>query len=446
MLWPLQSVGAEEEESRVELVERMVGFIRDHKELYHQFDIGLCLYHADGGHALVQGKVELIPELDEAPPEVTLDYGHTILTRFHLPLEGFQKTFSDALLGGQIRHPQLGPITYQGDLEAPVGRPFSSYRKESGRSFNYVSSPWPYYTTQVRLTKPPPRLDDALVRPGLPMYPNWHTASHSFLGIGDAATDASGANGLFVLVPDPRARIERLVLEGETLKVVPGEGAFAHRDLLLKLYASRDELEKDAELPLDVPEIHHRFPFEPEFVSVHIITKESGEDLDFRDFRLSWGHLPASVKVKRTDDELTELLRRGEGPNIEYTVMQPGAPKFPQKVARTVSAFANTDGGVLFLGVNDEGIPVQSVDLSESNRIRDILHSHVDPPLEGLEFQPVEVDGVTILAVLVEEGSKKPYVAREQGTFVRHGATTKQATRSEIIELVKSSGSPYGFR
>ena len=437
-------MGPEEEENRGALVEALAGFIHEHQGFYRHLDVGLCLQRVDGGYALVQGKVEPIPKLDEAPPEMTLDYGHTILTRWHIPLEGFQVPFRRALLEGQIRHPQLGTIAFEGDLEAHAGHPFSAYRRESGRSFNYVSSRWPYYTTNVRLTKPPPHLRDALVRPGLPMYPDWFTGSHSFLGIGDAAPDASNAHGLFVVVPDPRAQIERVVLEGETLEVAVGEGKLASRDLLLKLYASRDDLEKDAELPIVGSQIRHRFPFDPELVSVHIITKEGGEDLDFRDFRLSWGQLPAGVKVKRTGDQLTELLRRGEGPNVEYKV-QPDAPDFPQKLARTVGAFANTHGGVLFLGVNDQGVPTQPVDPGRSGRFRDILLSHLDPLPEALEFEPVEVDEVAILAVMVEEGSNKPYVVREQGTFVRHGETTRHATRLELLELTKSS-SPYGLR
>ncbi len=436
-------MGGEAEEAQRNLVDSLVAFIGHHPEFYSHVEFGLCLSRVQERPCLVLGKISPIPRLDQVLPEESLDYGHVILTRFHVPLDEFEEPFREALLDRRIEHPIFGLVEFEGKLEAYGERPFSSYRRESRKEYEYAAPRWPFYSGSLRLERQTPRPTGALVRPGLPLYPNWNTGAHSFLEVGETSGRVSDIHELMVVVPDPRARIEQLLLEGERVQVVLGEGEYDYQDLLLKLYASNgDSTESDEELSFEDSTITQRFPFEPKVLSAHVVAKGAGDDLDFRDFDLSWGHLPAGVKVRKTEGELLELLRRGEGPNVEYK--QKEDPTFPQKLARTVGAFSNSDGGVLFLGVNDEGVPVQSVALNEAERIRNIVTSHIDPTPEGLEFHPLDFDDIEILAVAVEEGTSKPYVVRDQGVFIRRGATSRHPTRSELLALLEKSKSVYG--
>ena len=52
-----------------------------------------------------------------------------------------------------------------------------------------------------------------------------------------------------------------------------------------------------------------------------------------------------------TTDDLIELVRQGEGRRLEF---KRGLPR-GDRVARTLCAFSNTNGGILLVGVTDSG-------------------------------------------------------------------------------------------
>ena len=78
-------------------------------------------------------------------------------------------------------------------------------------------------------------------------------------------------------------------------------------------------------------------------------------------------------------DELRAAIRSGEGREVEF---KRGLPS-DYKVARSLCAFANTRGGLLFIGVGDrgelEGAPHPAQTLQ---KLREIARLRVAPPLE----------------------------------------------------------------
>lgn len=104
-----------------------------------------------------------------------------------------------------------------------------------------------------------------------------------------------------------------------------------------------------------------------------------------------------------------------------------------------MSAFANTLGGSLFFGVDNNGVviglnDVQHVGETISLGIRDKMD-----PLPNVEFIPQEVDGKKILQVKVYEGSYTPYYYIGDGqriAYVRNGDESLPATAEEMVRLV----------
>lgn len=107
-------------------------------------------------------------------------------------------------------------------------------------------------------------------------------------------------------------------------------------------------------------------------------------------------------------------------------------------VVADISAFANTNGGTLFLGLNADpgkaiaGIskPNQAISQLEKeigNRISPHLHCTIDAHKTG---------GKTILRVLVPRGDDPPYVVDDYKIYVRTESETSQAVRDEIVSLV----------
>lgn len=50
-----------------------------------------------------------------------------------------------------------------------------------------------------------------------------------------------------------------------------------------------------------------------------------------------------------TPEELNALIERGEGPTLEFK------ESLPSSLARSLTAFANARGGIILLGVRDDG-------------------------------------------------------------------------------------------
>jgi hypothetical protein len=108
-------------------------------------------------------------------------------------------------------------------------------------------------------------------------------------------------------------------------------------------------------------------------------------------------------------------------------------------VVADISAFANANGGTLFLGLSADprkaiaGIsnPDQAIAQLEkeiSNRISPHLHCTIDAH---------ETGGKTILRVLAPRGDDPPYVVDDYKIYVRTESETSQAVRDEIVSLVR---------
>jgi predicted HTH transcriptional regulator len=50
--------------------------------------------------------------------------------------------------------------------------------------------------------------------------------------------------------------------------------------------------------------------------------------------------------------EVVEIIGQAEGPQLEYKAVLPPS----KNIAQLISAFANTDGGYIVLGVSDTGL------------------------------------------------------------------------------------------
>lgn len=107
--------------------------------------------------------------------------------------------------------------------------------------------------------------------------------------------------------------------------------------------------------------------------------------------------------MKRRD--LLDLIEQGENLHVEFK------RKFssPEKIAREVVAFANTKGGYLIFGIDDDKsvIGVES-EKSEAEMIKDVAQNYCEPPV-NLNLNYVEVNGKEIVIVEVPESDSKPH-------------------------------------
>lgn len=106
-----------------------------------------------------------------------------------------------------------------------------------------------------------------------------------------------------------------------------------------------------------------------------------------------------------------------------------------------ICAFANTNGGTIFVGLSDDPKgPVAGVKKPNDaiKIIRNEVEKKITPPLE-IEIDQHESQGNKVLQVAVPVGINSPYVIDDYKIYVRDETDTNLAVRDEIVALVKRS-------
>ena len=116
-----------------------------------------------------------------------------------------------------------------------------------------------------------------------------------------------------------------------------------------------------------------------------------------------------------------------------------------------VVAFANTDGGKIYIGINDDG-SVQGVKDTDGTmlRITNMIRDVVCPDVTMFtECAVEEIDGQPVIVVNVQRGTARPYYlsgkgVRPEGVYIRQGASSVPASETVILNMIKeTSGDCY---
>ena len=106
---------------------------------------------------------------------------------------------------------------------------------------------------------------------------------------------------------------------------------------------------------------------------------------------------------------------------------------------KSVSAFANTDGGSLFYGVNDDGVIVGLENpQADADFISEMIKARLDPVPE-VQLIPIEREGHSLLEVKVKAGTLTPYYYYQDGTrtaYVRVGNESVECNSQQLLSLV----------
>ncbi len=116
--------------------------------------------------------------------------------------------------------------------------------------------------------------------------------------------------------------------------------------------------------------------------------------------------------------------------------------EFTDDIAKEVVAFANTEGGKIYVGANDGGTPAPFENTDNTyTRITNSVRDSVAPDVTMFTKYSLN-DGV--IKVNVSEGSSKPYFLKSKGlkpsgVYIRQGASSVQASPEQIRRMIKLS-------
>ncbi len=126
-----------------------------------------------------------------------------------------------------------------------------------------------------------------------------------------------------------------------------------------------------------------------------------------------------------------------ENENTEFKV------KFTTDLYKEIIAFANTDGGIIYVGVDDDGnaVGLSNVD-EEYTRITNGIRDAINPDVTM--FIRFTIEDNKVVCISVGEGTNKPYYLKDKGlkpsgVYVRQGATSAQASFEQIRQMIKES-------
>ncbi len=108
------------------------------------------------------------------------------------------------------------------------------------------------------------------------------------------------------------------------------------------------------------------------------------------------------------------------------------------KVLCDVVAFANTNGGTVYVGASAaRKTPPKGVENAEQAAIllRREIERNVNPPLD-VRVDSVQSLGVPIVRATVPSGPNKPYALSQTRIYVRQEGETNEAMRDELVQLV----------
>lgn len=126
-----------------------------------------------------------------------------------------------------------------------------------------------------------------------------------------------------------------------------------------------------------------------------------------------------------------------ESENIEFKL------QMVDDIYKEVIAFANTDGGVLYVGIDDNGNAVGLDDVDETyTRITNGIRDAIQPDVTM--FIKYVLQDNKVIRIEVGEGSYKPYYLKSRGMkptgiYVRQGTSSVQASPEQIRRMIKES-------
>jgi PHP family Zn ribbon phosphoesterase len=135
---------------------------------------------------------------------------------------------------------------------------------------------------------------------------------------------------------------------------------------------------------------------------------------------------------------------RDEGSNIVQSFHESLRAPNLEDLISDVCAFANTNGGTLFIGLNEDPMrPIPGVK-NPNQAVRQLqqeIAKRISPPLQcAIDVQ--ETSGKSVIRVLVPRGPELPYAVDNSKIYIRTESETGLAVRDEIVRLISKRQEP----
>ena len=133
-------------------------------------------------------------------------------------------------------------------------------------------------------------------------------------------------------------------------------------------------------------------------------------------------------------------IEAGENLTIEYK------REYTEEIKKTIIAFANTTGGTLYIGINNDRSIVGVKNLDDTMlQVTNSVRSAIKPDVTMfVEYKTEKIGKTHVIAITVQKGTACPYYLagkgiRPEGVYVRQGASSVPATETAILNMIKET-------
>ena len=145
----------------------------------------------------------------------------------------------------------------------------------------------------------------------------------------------------------------------------------------------------------------------------------------------------AQRRAKEADFDFVGAARE-QGSNIVQEFHEGLRGGNMESVIADICAFANTNGGTLFIGLSaDTQRPIAGVKNAEQviRQLQQEIASRISPQLPCM-LDTQQTGGKSVIRVLVPRGDEPPYAVDDNKIYIRTEAETGLAVRDEIVRLI----------
>lgn len=157
---------------------------------------------------------------------------------------------------------------------------------------------------------------------------------------------------------------------------------------------------------------------------------------NFSSLRFSESLINYFCSVKATN-EIQREISLGEDSSRQFKVKLNDT----QQLAKEMCAMSNSEGGVIYVGVTDDGqVPgISSSDVHLYNQWISAAANEMIKPAVYPRTQTIDLDGNTVLLIELSNGVLKPYCDNKGHYWIKSGSDTRNASPQELARMFQES-------
>ena len=357
-----------------------------------------------------------------------LDYGEIIFIKKSYKLDEILSLIKEFLSGGEINFGKY-KIAKMDNFSLNV------MDIESNRPYGYLLNEWPcMYITGYINGNALPNKQGILGKPGLPYFPDIDTAIVHLFNLNTGGSYHPIQRTIEMVIPKYSARITNITIDDKEVAMNAEASSLQKGKVVAKFYCAYTNGQADYNVEDLKMDDQIKIPIKKDilFMNLAILSSENNQILDYRDFNYAFfNDYNGTVKIKGEDSTISSVIGKGEEQRVEFKVGLHDLDDFLE----TVVAYANSNEGIIFIGVDKHGNIVgleksyEDTKLKIENWIGDFC-----TPKPVYTVESIKISGKELAVINVKEGdaSAKPYGFKGNKFFIRSGSTDRGPDRTEF--------------